>query len=88
MRKAAINLTFAAAKVKYDIECTIVKFTNEATSSSGAIEPERPPSTHVDNEAATPVLQAKVRITQVLNQSVDQEIPMLSEVQLLALRQH
>ena len=85
-----MNLLFGSCKIKYGIETTVVKLRPNPTPLKGIAE-ESTPQDNPDRggqlvAAQTPTLQARVRLSQILNQALDQEIPMLPEAKLLELR--
>ena len=93
LKKGALNLVFGVSKLKFGVDTNIIKYVaadlakgQSASTSAAAKELGDEPSGPVAEPA--PVLHAKVRIAQTLNQAIDQEVAMLPESKLADLRKY
>ena len=92
LRKGVLNLLFGAIKLKYNIHTVIIQYVKQddatkkdANSKDGHAGQETETALMPVSGITVPTLQARVKLSQVLNQSLDQDIPLLNEE---ALREH
>ena len=91
LRRAALNLMFGAIKFKFAIVTTIIKteavpVTSLSTSTSAAAAGAAAIGSTATMPGDPSQLTAKVRLGQVLDQALDQEVPVFTIAELDELR--
>ena len=80
LRKAALNLVLTAVKVRYGLECGVMKVAKTTTATAAQQQQPAtdgsPGASGSDSAVGGPSLIARVKLGQVISQSFDQEIPL------------
>ena len=94
LKRGALNLVFGVSKIMFGIHTSVIKYVTSELTGGQSVAPsaaERKQEGEAREHSAgqtTLALTAKVRVAQILNQAVDQEVPMLSEIKLAELRKY
>ena len=83
LHKSSLNLLFCAIKHKFGMRTAVLQFQAEPATTWAILENK---SAEGGNDGVVAVLHTKVKLSQIINQGIDQDVPMMNEEGLMVLR--